>query len=209
MLALEAGGGGIHDDDALDYVAQLAHVARPGVAHERIDGIIGDFARTAAIGGGEFLQKMAGEERNIFFALAQRRDHEGDYVEAVEKIFTKIALGDFIFEIFVGGGDDADIDGDGIVTAYRNEALLLESAQNLGLRLEAHVADFVEEERAAIGSLKLALFVGRGAGKRRLAVSEEFAVNEVLGQGGAVDLDEGFVFAQALGVDGVGDKFFA
>ena len=117
-----------------------------------VDGVVGDFARAAAVGGGEFLEKMAGEERDIFLALAQRRDHERNHVEAVEKIFAKISLGDFFFQIFVGGGNDAHIDGDGIVAAHRDEALLLERAQNFGLRLQAHVADFIEEQRAAIGA---------------------------------------------------------
>src|ERR1700732_4370614 len=51
VLAVEAGGGGIHDDDALDHVAQFAHVARPRVAHKRLDSIVSDFTWTAAVSG--------------------------------------------------------------------------------------------------------------------------------------------------------------
>jgi len=38
----------------------------------------------------------------------------------------------------------------------RFEALLFEHAQHFGLRAETHIADFIEEESAAIGLLKLA-----------------------------------------------------
>ena len=81
MLAVEAGSGGIHDHDALDHIAQFAHVAGPRIAHQHLDGIIGDLARTAAIGGRKFLQEMAREKRNVFFALAQRRNKEGNHVQ--------------------------------------------------------------------------------------------------------------------------------
>src|SRR3984957_2748321 len=209
VLALEGGGGGIHDDDALDHVAQLAYVARPGIAHEHIDGFVGDFAGLASVGGCEFLEKIAGEERDIFFALAQGRDEKRNHVEAVEKIFAKISPGDFFFEIFVGGGDHADIDGGQFFAADRSEALFFERAQNLGLRLQAHVSDFVEKERTSAGLLEFTFFVGGCARERSFVVTEEFALDEIFGDGGAVDLDESLILAQALAVDGVGDQLFA
>src|ERR1022692_1973963 len=141
--------------------------------------------------------------------LAQRRHHERDDIQAVEKVFAEVSLGDFFFEIFVGGGDHADIDGDGVVAADGDETLLLERAQNLGLSLKAHVADFIEKERSAIRLLKLAFLVRGCSGKRRFAVTEKFAVDKVFGKGGAVDLDERIVLAKALGMDGMRHEFFS
>ena len=40
--------------------------------------------------------------------------------------------------------------------ADRLDHLLLQGAQHLGLRLQAHVADFVEKQRPAVGRLELA-----------------------------------------------------
>ncbi len=60
-----------------------------------------------------------------------------------------------------------------------------------------------------LGLLEFAFFVGGRAGERSFVVAEEFALDEVFGDGGAVDLDESFILAQALAVDGVGDQFFA
>ena len=42
------------------------------------------------------------------------------------------------------------------------EALFVECAEDLGLGLEAHVADFVEEEGAAVGALEGAALFGGG-----------------------------------------------
>ena len=47
--------------------------------------------------------------------------------------------------------------------ADRLDHLFLERAQHLGLRLQAHVADLVEEERPAVGQLELAAPVRRRA----------------------------------------------
>src|SRR5450755_648097 len=58
MLALEARGGGIHNHDPLNYVAQLTHIARPGIAHQHVDGVVRDLSGTPTIGRGKLFQKM-------------------------------------------------------------------------------------------------------------------------------------------------------
>ena len=74
--------------------------------------------------------------------------------------------------------------------ADRLHRLFLEDAQHLGLRLEAHVADLVEEDRPAVGDLELAAPVGHRAGERAAHVAEELALDQLLGNGRAVHLDE-------------------
>ena len=97
----------------------------------------------------------------------------------------------------------------GCVRAHRNEALLVESAQHFGLGLQAHVADFVEKQRTAVGALERAALLRRPAGDGAVAIAEELALDVVLGNGGAVQLNENAVAAQASGVDGAGDQLFA
>ena len=91
---------------------------------------------------------------------------------------------------------------DGVGGADGVEALLVERAQDFGLGLQAHVADFVEEERAAVGALEGAALFGRacrrGAGDGAVAVAEEFGFDVVFGDGGAVEFDEDAVLAQRL-----------
>src|SRR5439155_1377662 len=55
VLTLKAAGRRIHNDDALDHIAQFAHISRPGVAHKGLNSVITDLARSSAVGGGEFL----------------------------------------------------------------------------------------------------------------------------------------------------------
>ena len=49
----------------------------------------------------------------------------------------------------------------------------LQHAQQLDLHVEAQLADFVEEQRAAIGFLELAQMLVGGAGERALLVAEQ------------------------------------
>ena len=70
------------------------------------------------------------------------------------------------------------------------ELVLLQHAQDLGLRVRAHVADLVEEQRAAVGLLEAADALLVGAGERALLVAEELGLEQVLLQRRAVHLDE-------------------
>jgi hypothetical protein len=53
--------------------------------------------------------------------------------------------------------------------------------------------------------LEFSFLVGGRAGKRTFAMTEEFAFDQILGDGGAVDLNAGLIFAQALRMDGMSD----
>ncbi len=56
----------------------------------------------------------------------------------------------------MGGGDDADIGADRRAPADGDVFALLQHAQQARLRLERHVADLVEEQRAALRLLEAA-----------------------------------------------------
>ena len=104
-------------------------------------------------------------------------------VEAVEQVLAEASLGDELLEVGVGGGDDADVDLDRVRLAERMDLVGLEEAQQLRLEVEADVADFVEEERAAGGGADDAGERGVGAGERALAVAEQLALEHVARHG--------------------------
>ncbi len=95
---------------------------------------------------------MRGEDGNVLGAFAQRRDGERNHVQAVEKILAESVAGDFFFKFFVGGRDHAHVHAHGLIRADRFDALFFERAQDFRLRLQAHVADFIEEKSAAVGA---------------------------------------------------------
>ena len=66
----------------------------------------------------------------------------------------------------------------------------LEKAQELRLDRRVEVADFVEEERAALGGADDARERIDGAGERAAAMAEELALDELARQRRAVEGDE-------------------
>src|SRR5690606_15057746 len=82
-------------------------------------------------------------------------------------------------------------------------------AQELRLQLERQLADLVEEERAAVGGAEAPGALAGRARERALVVPEELALEQPLGDRGAVDDDEGLLAARAPAVDGVGEALFA
>ena len=86
---------------------------------------------------------------------------------------------------------------------------VLQGAEQLHLHVERQLADLVEEERAAVGLDELAGPLLGGAGEGALLVAEQDALDEVLGDGAAIDGDEGLAGAGALALDGAGDQLLA
>ena len=89
----------------------------------------------------------------------------------------------------------------GLGFAERVDLALLEEAEQLGLEVEADVADLVEEERAAVGGADDAGERVVGAGEGALAMAEELALEHVARDGGAVEGDEGPVGAAGGAMD--------
>src|ERR1017187_1690002 len=205
---VESGAGG-DDDGALDEVLQLADVAGPVVALERVHGGGGDGGDFAVHAAGILLHEVAHQQRDVFAALAQRRDRDGKDVEAVIKVGAELALLDHEGEVAVGGGHQPGVGADGAGTAEALKFALLEDAQQLGLQLERDLSHFVEEHGAAMRQLKAADALGDGAGEGAFFVAKHLAFQQAGGNGRAVELDEGALAPRAEVVDGAGQQFLA
>ena len=76
------------------------------------------------------------------------------------------------------------------MAAEPGELAVLQNLQELGLELGAHLPDLVEEHGAATGDLELARLARRCACEGAALVAEQLALEQLLGQGRAVHLDE-------------------
>ncbi len=101
------------------------------------------------------------------------------------------------------------VDLDRLLAADALELLLLQRAQQLHLHRRRHVADLVEEQRPAVGELEPPELLLDRTGERALLVAEQLALEQRLGQRGAVDLDERAVRAPAQAVDRARDQLLA
>ena len=139
----------------------------------------------------------------------QRGNRDRKDVQAVEQILAKPAALDQIDEILVGRRDQPEIDLDRPSRADRVDLPVLQGAQQLHLGLEGQFADFVEEQRAAVGFGELADVSFRGAGEGALLVAEQDGFDEVFRQRPAIDGDESLTSPLGAALDGARHQFLA
>ena len=103
----------------------------------------------------------------------------GKHRQAVVQVLAKRLRLDHRRQIAVRGGDDADVDAHRPLAADAHDLAVLHDAQQAHLRGEGELADFVEEQRAAVGLLEPALAPRHRAGERALLVAEELRVDQL------------------------------
>jgi hypothetical protein len=101
----------------------------------------------------------------------------------------------------VGRHQDADVHRHRRLAAHPLHLAALHRPQQLGLQRQGSLTDLVEEEGAAVGDLEVTAAQPVGAGEGAALVAEELAFEQRLGDGGAVDGDEGPLGARSGGVD--------
>ena len=134
---------------------------------------------------------MPRQHEYIFAPLTQGRQAQANHVEAVKQVFPKAAFLDALLQVLVRGGNHAHIGLDGVVATDAVKMPVRQHAQQPCLQVKRHVANFIEEQRAAIGLLEAAAPHGLRAGEGAALMAEQFALQQVLRDGRRVDGDEG------------------
>src|SRR5437879_406180 len=146
---------------------------------------------------------------DFFLPLAQRRHPDRDYVETVIQVLAEAPVGNGFLEIAVSRGNDPHINTDRLFSAQPLEFLILKHLQKFSLQLEIHVADFIQQNRAAIGHFKHAGLLLKSSGKRAALVSEQLALHQLRRQSRAVELEKNLVRPWRLRAELTSDDFFA
>ena len=207
--AASISGPGREQQRLLDRRAQLAHVALPLVGHAGPQRVGRERLHLAMEARRGVLQEVVDQERDVLAALGERRDHQLDDAQAIVQVLAEAAGAHRRLEVLVGGGEHAHVDADRLVAADALELLLLQRAQQLRLRLERHVAALVEEQRAAVGGLELALAPRDRAGEGAALVPEELALDQLAAERRAVDLHHRLRAPRAPVVERVRDQLLA
>ena len=158
---------------------------------------------------GRLFEELAGERRDVLAALAERGQVDLDHGQTVVEVFAKRAFVDHLAEVAVGGGDDAHVDRDHLRPADALNLARLEHAQKLRLKADVELADFVEEQGAAVGHFEAAALAVGGAGERAALVAEQNALDEVGWNRAAILNDERALCALRSAVNRTGDELFA
>ena len=189
-------------------IGELANVARPLVAHEGLDEGGGGLNGGQASAGVQ-LGEVAHQGGDVFSALPQGWRGERQHIEPVIQVFPESAGLDLLFQVFVGGRHHTNIDLDRLATAHGLDHPFLDGPQQLDLHVQRQVADFVQEEGAAMGQLEAADPVGHRTGEGAALVAKEFALNQFPGNGPAVHRYEVLFSARRAVVQGLGHQFLS
>src|SRR3954465_1475518 len=165
---------------ALDHVAQLAHVSRPLVAAQERERLGSDSRFVLLAHPGNTPNEQLRQRLDFARTLAQRRYLDDERVETVQQVEPEKALLGFRDQVAIRCGYEPDVYRPDGAAPDPYDSALLENAEELDLQLGEQLADFVEEERPAIGGLEVARLLTIGAGEGALVVAEEL----VLGEGG-------------------------
>src|SRR5438128_7901310 len=96
--------------DSLKLVAELADVAGPFANHQQIDRLRRDLDIAPAEFSRVVIYVVVYDDRNLRPSLTQWRHAQTDNVQAIIKVLAKATLGHHLFEICIGGGNNAYVD---------------------------------------------------------------------------------------------------
>ena len=140
--------------------------------------------------GVELLQEVIGQQGDVLGPLPQGGHDDLQHAQAEVQVAAEAPFGHVLLQVAVGGGDHAHVDLDRLAAADALEGMPFQHAEELGLHAGAHLADFVEHERALVGGLELADLPLGGAGKGAPLVAEQLAGQQFGRQRRAVQADE-------------------
>src|SRR6185312_3240590 len=152
---------------------------------------------------------MACEQWNILGPVAKRRYGEGNDIEAIKEILTKVTALNFSFQVLVGCGHDPRVNLDELRRSHRFKAVLVKRAENFCLGLQTHVSYFDQKEGSAMSFLQLADLVIHGPVEIRAPVSEKLTLDLIFGYSRAIHFNKGAIGALAGAVDSSRHQLFS
>jgi hypothetical protein len=138
----------------------------------------------------------------------QGRHRDRADVQPIVQILSKPLFLHFLSQVAVARYDDGGAAGETGDAADLAEGPLLQHAEQLGLQVERHLADLIEQERAFACDLEQPGLLAVGAGECPFDMAEQFALEQVGRQGGAVDSHKRLV-RMTDGVNRLGGQLFA
>src|SRR5258705_8581436 len=158
----------------LDDVLQLPNVARPVVADQQVERFPADGVEMSAEPARVALHEILHQHRDIVFPRAEGWHFDQKYIQPVKQVLTETASRDRRGQVTICGCDEAYLHKDRLGAADALEFPLLQDAQECDLRIGQELADFIEEEGAAVGQFEASKPTLHRTGKGALLMAEQF-----------------------------------
>src|SRR4051794_3252293 len=200
------GSARVQRERSRDRVLQLTDVSRPVIGEERLASFGGERRSSYP---GVLRREVLREERHVLEPLPQRRQPDGDDVQAIEKVLEEAARLHLGREILVAGGDDPRVHLHRRGLADPADLALLEHAQELSLDAGTDVADLVQEQGSEARLLEQPAAGPGRAGERPARMTEQLALQDAFGDRAAIHRYEWSLRSARRAVDRARDELLA
>ena len=178
------------DHAPLDQVFQLAHVARPVVLLQCLQGSLSKAREARVVQRAKAHQHALRQQLDVGMALAQRRNANGIDIEAVHQVTPETAGPHRLLQVDVGGGHQPHIDFARGLATHAFDFTFLQYAQQFGLGRHWQLTHLVEQQGAAVGTLEASGARGVCAGVGPLLHAKQLGLDQLGRQGGAIHRHE-------------------
>ncbi|BBF65007.1 hypothetical protein AFERRID_12250 [Acidithiobacillus ferridurans] len=134
---------------------------------------------------------------------------ESHDIQTISEILTKLSGRNHFLQVTVGGGNEAQVQGDFPRRTQGANGPLLNGPQQLDLHHHRQITDLIQKNSAPIGRRKESFATLYGTGISPLFGTEELTLHQPLGNGAAVDGHEGLVVTGSRGMNGACGQFLA
>ena len=176
-----------HHRQPVANVLQLAHIARKTKLAELLQCGIRDAFGLHTELFGALLQEVPSEGKHVFSAFAQSRQPQANHIQPVIQVLAERAIFDALLQVLMRGGNHTRIGFDGVVPPHTVKVSVTQYAQQTRLQVERHVANFIQEQRAALGLFKAAPAHGLRTGKSAAFVAKQFALQQIFRDSCGID----------------------
>ena len=157
----------------------------------------------------KLLCEIPHQQRNVFGTLAQGRNSDGNHIQAVVEVASKLFFIYHFLQVAIGCGHQTDINFLRLRAAKAFEFPLLQGAQKFWLNFQRNVSHLVQKQRALICQLKPSGLLHNRAGESAPLMAKQFALEQTRGNRRTVELYQGPILAAAAIMDSASDQFLS
>src|ERR1700687_2401336 len=146
---------------------------------------------------------MGDQGWNVFAALPQWRQKDGEHIQTIVEVTAKFASLHHLRQVPIRCSHQPHVHLVSPSAAQAFEFLFLQYAQQLGLQRRRNITHLVQEKSTFVGQLETANLLRYGSGERPLLVTQELAFQEIQRNGSTIQPYKGTSAPRADVVDGV------
>src|SRR5436305_929838 len=126
---------------------------------------------------------------NVFAPFAQRRETNRKDGESIEQVAAKRTVLNGFVQIHVRSRDNPHVGFENFTATNPGELTILKYAQQAHLRRQSHLANFIEEQGAAVRFFEATFSARARVSERALLMPEQLRFEQRFGNGAAVEFD--------------------